>query len=372
MSQSSSRAAVFHQANQPLTIEQLPLVALSAGEALVRVDCCTICGSDVHSILGHRDVPRPTILGHEIVGRIHELSAEDAPTDVSGVPLSTGDRVVWSVAASCGECDRCATGLPQKCRELFKYGHEATTKTNRAGSDHALSGGLSQFCHLARGTAIVRVGAVPDEVIAPASCATATVCEAIESCGSLAGKSVLIFGAGMLGLTASAISHSMGTSRVTICDIDRARLDLAKQFGAAETVVWNADSSQVRANLDSINDEPAGFDAVFDFSGSPDAIEIAPELARIGGHVVLVGSVSTIRKVQWDPEQIVRRLLTIHGIHNYRPQALLSAVEFLRANQTAYPFAPLVEASFPLDQINEAIQLAIDAKPCRIAIRPWD
>jgi threonine 3-dehydrogenase len=384
MNHTHSLAAVFHQSDQPLTIDRHALPKLSAGEALVKVDCCTICGSDVHSILGHRDVPRPTILGHEIVGRVHDLAELEPPIDVRGNRLKIGDRVVWSVAANCGECDRCVAGLPQKCRHLFKYGHEATTVKNSSGIDHPLSGGLAEFCHLARGTAIVAVGdQISDSIIAPASCATATVRQAFESFAvrngldgnasnspNLTGKRVLLFGAGMLGLTACAMSRSMGADVVVACDIDSAKLKRATEFGATGAVEWQSDLASLKAALCECSGGSPEFDAVLDFSGAPDAIEIAPELTDIGGHIILVGSVSTTRRVQWDPEQIVRRLITVRGIHNYTPQALESAVEFLQENQNKYPFDELVEASFSLAEINSAVETAIKTRPCRIAIRP--
>ena len=92
-----------------------------------------------------------TILGHEILGVIEQLAPGEVIRDYHGVPLQPGDRITWSIAASCDSCFYCQGNVPQKCEKLFKYGHEAIVP------NHPLSGGLADHCHLARGTAILRV-----------------------------------------------------------------------------------------------------------------------------------------------------------------------------------------------------------------------
>jgi putative phosphonate catabolism associated alcohol dehydrogenase len=346
------RAAVFRTPDEPLRTEEFPIPELGAGEALVRVDCCTLCGSDIHSALGHRAVPVPTILGHEIVGRVAGVAPDNPPTDLAGAPLSIGDRVVWSVAASCGQCDRCAGGMPQKCRHLFKYGHEEITAT------HPLSGGLAEFCHLAPGTPVVRVDdQLSDHEIAPVSCATATVAEAMQSVSSIAGRRVLIFGAGMLGLTAAAMARWNGASEVAVCDVDSERLERARNFGATSLLDW-----------ESISSHSDSADVVFELSGAAPAVEAAVGQLSIGGELILVGSVSPSAPVSVDPERIVRQLLRIRGVHNYTPESLSRAVTFL--SETEFRFGELVEQSFPLEEINEAIAHAVDSRACRVAIAP--
>lgn len=351
-STTTSRAAVFRSPGEPLSIERFPLPELASGETLVRVECCTLCGSDLHSALGHRSVPVPTILGHEIVGQVAGVSLDQSPCDVSGTPLKAGDRVVWSVAASCGQCDRCSHGMPQKCRQLFKYGHEKITDT------HPLSGGLAEFCHLASGTPVVRIGDdLPVHEIAPVSCATATVAEAVQCATSIANRRILIFGAGMLGLTAAAMARWNGAAEVAVCDVDSERLERASEFGATSLIEW-----------DSISSHKDSADVVFELSGAAPAVEAAVDQLSIGGELILVGSVSPSPPVSIDPERIVRQLLRIRGVHNYTPASLSRAVEFL--SETDYPFEQLVDQSFPLEEINQAIAHAVDSRACRIAIAP--
>jgi alcohol dehydrogenase len=165
-----SRAMVFYGTGEPLQLCSYRLPRLAEGELLVRITCCTLCGSDIHTYEGRRATPCPSVLGNEITGRVAQLPRGSAVCDQEGTPLEIGDRVTWTVAASCGSCFFCVDGLPQKCERLFKYGRQ------QISDRRPLSGGLAEFRHLSRGTAVFRVRAELSDVVAcPANCATAPV-----------------------------------------------------------------------------------------------------------------------------------------------------------------------------------------------------
>ena len=360
----TSRAAVFLAPGSKLRLEQFACPVPATGEVLVRVECCTVCGSDLHTITGKRAEKTPTILGHEICGRIVALSSNPV-RDLNDNVLRLGDRVTWSVSVSCGHCDRCQGGLPQKCRTLRKFGHESTR------SPWPLSGGLSEYVHLPVGTQICRLPEdLPANVVCPANCATATVAAACRMAGDLRGKRVLIFGAGMLGLTATAWSRSCSASRIVICDQDESRLAWATRFGADAGIMCNTALVDSRNELLREYPEIQAFDIILELSGSPDAIELGCSLCDIGAKLILVGTVMKSRPVQIDPEMLVRRWISIHGVHNYTPDDLRSAVRFLADNQHHYPFHELIERTFQLEDINAAIDYAIQRRPIRIAIMP--
>ena len=224
-------AAIFHGSDKPMELREFALPTLQPGEPLVALTYCTIYGNDLHTIRGYRPVSGPTILGHEMIGRIAELSGDESlSNDVRGDPLAIGDRVTWSVAASCGSCLFCNKGLPQTCDRLFTYGHEATDQS-------ALSSGLTAFCHLVRGTAIVKVSeTLADHVACPAICATATVARAVRIADDCETKSVLIHGEGMLGLTAAAMAATQGAAPVMVSDLSEPRLARASTFGATHMI----------------------------------------------------------------------------------------------------------------------------------------
>ncbi|MGF6822321.1 putative phosphonate catabolism associated alcohol dehydrogenase [Microbacterium sp. ZKA21] len=341
----AATARVWLGAGMPLETVAVPGVALAAGDALVAVELSTICGSDVHTARGDRPSPMPAVLGHESIGRVIALGDGGAQT-VDGGDLRVGDRVVWSVTVSCGTCDRCASGMTQKCRSLAKYGHE------RIEPRWELTGGFASHVHLRRGTAIVRAPeSLPAAVLAPASCATATAWAAVARAGrELDGVPVRVYGAGLVGLTAAAIAADLG-ARVTVVDPSDERRRLAERFGAEPGAGVGAPKVVIEA--------------------SGHAVAQAIDEVDVGGTVVLVGSVFPAAAVALDAEDVVRRLITITGVHNYGGADLSAAVGFLAGRGRAYPFGDVVGAVHPLADADAALAAAAaPGAPLRIGLTP--
>jgi putative phosphonate catabolism associated alcohol dehydrogenase len=358
-----SRAAVFRAPNQPLTIESFPLPSLGGREAIARILCTTVCGSDLHSYTGRRHSPAPSVLGHEMVGEICSMGPDGA-LDFHGNPLAPGDRVTWSMVWSCGACFYCSRGLRPKCEHLMKFGHEQIAP----GRD--LIGGLAEHCILREGSAIFRVPAnVPDLVASPANCATATVAAVFRNAGTVEGQTVVVLGAGMLGLTACAMASALGAACVIAIEIDPARAELALRFGASLVLDGSAPAADLRRQ---ILDQTAGRGAEFalEFTGMPEAIEAGFDLLRFGGHFVLAGATFPSRPVALPAEQLVRRMLQITGVYNYEPADLATALDFLSANIARFPFETLVGRTFSLDHVQAAFEYAEAVRPPRVAVVP--
>lgn len=346
----AARYARWDGAGRPFTVVATETPAEPGpGEVLVRIELATVCGSDLHSVGGRRPSPAPGVLGHEQVGTVLAVGP-DAPRCVDGTPVTPGLRVVWSVTASCGSCDRCARDLPQKCRRLRKYGHEPLDAAA------PLTGGFATHAVLWPGTAVVAVpAAVPDVVAAPASCATATVAAALRAGGALDGRRVLVTGAGMLGVTAAAMAAAAG-AEVTVLDPDPVRRAAAVRFGA----VPDGGHGGV----------PDGVDVAVELSGAPDAVRTCLASLGTGGTAVLAGSVSPGDPVPLDPERVVRGLHTVVGVHNYRPADLQAAVDFLAAHHDRHPFSDLVGGRFGLDELDRAFTAARAGGRPRQAVAP--
>ncbi len=364
MTERSTRACVFDGPGLPLRYERWPVPSLAPGEILVKISGTTLCGSDLHTFEGRRQTPVPTILGHEVIGRIVEIGGNEPVPDLSGRVLGVGDRVTWSVAASCGECFYCRRELEQKCERLFKYGHE------RCDGRHAFSGGLAEVAHLVAGTSIVRLpDDLPDAIACPASCATATVAAALRLAGGCEGESVLIQGAGLLGLTASAMARTAGAKEIVVCDPDRARCDLALSFGADRVIVIDGDQRSFIERVRQVNDG-RGVDLALEFSGASASVSAGLEVLRIGGRYILVGAVFPGPAVPLDVQQVIRRMLTIRGLHNYAARDLVSAVGFLGAHHPRFPFAELIAGPFPLESAEAAFAHAIETRAPRVMVVP--
>ncbi|WP_410869599.1 zinc-binding dehydrogenase [Nocardia sp. A7] len=306
-----------------IDLRPVAIPELADGETLVRVRLATVCGSDLHTVTGRRSGACPSILGHEAVGDVVAVGA--------GSPAAVGQRVIWSVTVACGDCARCRSGRTAKCSSVRKVGHESFQ------GDWPLSGAYAEHIVLPRGTttAVVPQG-LPDSVAAPAACATATVMATIEAAGDLRGRRVLVAGAGMLGLTAVAACDEAGAD-VQAVDIDPERLVMAPRFGAMTT-----DTDPV--------------DIAIDYTGSVTAIDAALARLDVGGVLVLAGSVTPGPPLPVDPETLVRRWLTITGVHNYEPRHLHRAVDFLDRTVRRYPWDEVVAEPVPLAQLGAALR----------------
>lgn len=244
---------------------------IDPGDAIVRVDAVTICGTDLHILGG--DVPAVAegrILGHEAVGTVVETGLA-----VGGVKV--GDRVLISCISACGRCAYCRTGRYGQC----------------------LGGGGWILGHLINGTQAeyVRVPfadtstyKLPDAVSNDAALLLADILPTSYEVGVLngalrPGDSVVVVGTGPIGLAAIATAKLLSPSLIVAVDKAAPRLEAAKQFGADMTVLpGDATVEQIKAATDGL-----GADVVIEAVGTPAAFELCTRLVRPGGHVANIG-----------------------------------------------------------------------------------
>ena len=364
-----SRAAVFYKVGSPVELRDFDLpVEMEKGSAVCRVTFSTICGSDLHTTTGRRVEPTPLILGHEIVGEIVKLDS-GLKTDGFGNKLAVGDRISWTIMASCGECFFCKKGLPQKCVNLKKYGH-ASIDDKELNSGPV--GGYSQYIYIMPGTTVYKVpDSLSDEIAAPANCALSTVVNAVETIGIEKNDIVMIQGAGLLGLNACALAVEAGAKEVIVTDVIDERLAMAKLFGATKT--YNTLKVKEDDILTELKAMSGGFgiDVVIEVCGAKQVVGLAIKALRIGGRYLLAGLVnpgSTLEGI--DANQIIRKYITIKGIHNYRPEHLGTALKFLEKYKDKYPFHKIVSKVYSLEQINEALAESETGKHIRVGIKP--
>ena len=349
--------ALFEKKSSLFAISNCNLKDPVGDQILIKVEGCTICGSDVHTFLGRRSAQVPTVLGHEIAGRIVSFGPNNKRIDYSGNHLEIGAFVTWSVVANCDNCIYCKRGQPQKCDSNFKYGHK------KHDPEDPWVGGLAEYILLVHGTKVFKIPeGLSLEVACPANCTTATNVAAFRVAGNLAGKVVLIMGAGMLGVTACAMAKFYGAKLVIVCDTNEKRLLKACEFGADQSTL-PAGLSDVVSNLTA----GLGVDIIFELTGAPVAFENAFECVGIGGKIILVGSVFPSAPVGLPMEIVVRKLLSIEGIHNYIPEDLAKALDFL--NQTRHlPWESLVGKWYKLSDLDLAFQLAQSPEYYRVGI----
>lgn len=330
-----------------VTIEELQLPAREPGEIDVELTASAICGSDLHTVLGHRPTPARTALGHEGVGNV--LDMDDGATDLRGVPLHVGDRVVFALFSACGRCDRCRSGLVMKCRSLMKYGHESVTRPPHA------TGTLASMVRLLPTVPVLRIPDDLDDVEAvSAGCAVATAAAIVAAAGPPdAGTRVLVLGGGAVGFYCVAMLATRGCA-VWLGEPDAARRAIVAGLGATPVTP----------------DEPP-FPVVIEASGSAAAFEEALDRADVGGHVVAAGSVSPgSSTVTVDPALVVTRRLRVSGIHNYTADDFRHGVDWLLAHGRGLGLDQLVSDPVPLSSIVEAFDQMRTGRHLRVLVRP--
>ncbi len=325
-----------------------------------------ICGTDLHQVKGEFQRPTPMVLGHEGAGVVEQVGSS-----VSG--LVPGDEVVLSWAPSCGECGDCLRGRPAACVPL----HGAIA----AGTLVDGTTGISfQGETVYRGTA---TGALAERVVVAAKVALPTGgirlreaallgCAALTGVGSVlfaarvsAGSSVLVLGGGGVGQFLVQGARIAGATTIVCADPIESRRSQALELGATHAF----DPGELEAELATLT--PEGADYAFDAVGYPATSVTALELTRSGGTCVIVGLPPVGSRLDLDPAQFTRREKfltgTMYGSED-PAVALPILIEHVRAGRL--DLASLVGPSYPLDEVNEAVEASLAGSPGRVLVRP--
>ncbi|MFI7390750.1 zinc-dependent alcohol dehydrogenase family protein [Streptomyces tendae] len=303
-------------------------------DAVVRVDAVTICGTDLHILKG--DVPevRPgTVLGHEAVGEIVEVG-----TDVRTV--RPGDRVLVSCITACGRCRYCREGVYGQC----------------------LGGGGWILGHLIDGTQAeyVRVpyadlsvhplpGAVTDQDAVLLADIFPTAYEVGVLNGSVRpGDTVVVVGAGPIGLAAVATARLFAPERIVAVDLAGARLEAARKLGADAVADARETPEQLVADLTG----GLGADVVIEAVGIPETFEMCTRMVRPGGHVANVGVHGRPATLHLEDLWIKNVTITTGLVDTRTTPTLLRM-----AASGRLPTAQLVTHTFPLERMEEAYEV---------------
>ena len=277
------KALVLNAVGHGFDFEDVEIASPSGREVLVDVQASGLCHTDL-LFATHDIVPTPSVLGHEVAGIVAAIGP-----DVT--QFRVGDHVVGSLAQACGGCARCLSGRPFQCQ------HPEST-LRRSGDAPRLSRngvwlfqgfGLGGFAEQAL-THENQLAVVPNEI--PFAQAALLGCGVVTGAGSVlntanvsAGDSVVIFGAGGVGLNAVSGSRIAGAARIVVIDIQQNRLDAARRFGATD-IIDSTKSKPAEAVLDLLR---GGADHVFDFVGSKSVAEEGLAMLAVGGGLYLVG-----------------------------------------------------------------------------------
>lgn len=276
-----------------LEITDMPVPAVGAGEVLVRVEACGICGSDVHGLDGStgRRIP-PIVMGHEAAGTVEAVGA--------GVTrFAKGDRVTFDSTVYCGECAYCKIGQINLCdnREVI---------------------GVSEGNYRRHG-AFAEYVVIPDRIMYPLPPdfpfeeaamleAVSVAMHGVKVTPILGGETALVIGAGMIGLLTLQAAKAAGCARVFISDVDETRLNLARQIGADE--VLHRSGAELLTEIKRLTNG-RGVDVALEAVGLNQTVASAIDCTRKGGTVTLIGNVSP--EVTLPLQKVVVKQIKLQG-----------------------------------------------------------
>src|SRR6476661_3965691 len=273
------KAAVLHEVNKPLVIEDVSLPKPGPREVLIRTAVAGLCHSDLHFIEGLYPHPLPAVLGHESAGVVEQVGS-----DVTYV--KPGDHVVTCLSVFCGTCDNCTTGRPVLCTD--------TTVKMLPGVSNRLSWArpekLHQFINLSsfaeqmlvHENAVVKIRKdMPLELAALIGCGVITGYGAVVNTAKVApGETVAVIGCGGVGMAAINGAQIAGAGRVIAIDTNPAKLQLATKLGATDII------------------NPADGDVVKQVLGRKETAEQAFAMLASGGTATIVGMIPFGQKIE--------------------------------------------------------------------------
>ncbi|MGC1461374.1 MAG: galactitol-1-phosphate 5-dehydrogenase [Terracidiphilus sp.] len=276
-----------------LEVTDLPLPVVERGEVLVRVEACGICGSDVHGYDGStgRRIP-PIVMGHEAAGTVEAIG--------EGVTkYGKGDRVTFDSTLYCGECPYCKRGQINLCDNRQVIGVSC--------GEYRRHGAFAEYV------------VVPERIMyrLPANIsfneaamleAVSVALHGVKVSPVLGGETVLVIGAGMIGLLTLQAARAAGCARVFVADVDATRLELARQVGADE--VLHCSGAKLVSEVMRLTGG-SGVDIALEAVGRNETVASAIDCTRKGGTVTLIGNI--MPEVTLPLQKVVVRQLRLQG-----------------------------------------------------------
>lgn len=350
----TARGAVLHAFNQPLTIEEAPVLDPEPGALVARIEYGGICGTDVHLHHGNLPIPTPVILGHEAVGRVWKLGA-GVTTDFNGEPLREGDAIAWASSIPCGHCYWCVVEHERTLCETRKiYGIN-----QRFDQAPRLSGGWAEAIYLQPGSAIFKLpaGITPEQAIALGCAGPTTVHGVLETVRIGVGNTVVVQGSGPVGLAAAMYAHLSGAARVILVGGPANRLALAREIGVGDThldIFAVTDQAERIETVLAETPHGRGADVVLECTGVPTAVAEGFEYTRRNGQYLVLGQYTDRGTTPINPHVITRKQLKVYGSWAFAEPHYSRYVQTLPLLAARFDLTRLV-TPYPLDAANQAL-----------------
>ncbi len=332
---------------RPLQLQEVPLPAVGAHEALVRVKAAGICHSDVHYRAGTSPAgPLPVTLGHEVAGVVEEVGP--------GVTnVRPGDRVCLHYLVTCGACPRCSAGDEQFCTTGAMLGKHR-------------DGGYAEYIAVPARNCVPLPPEIPFAQGAILMCSSATSLHALRKARLQAGETVAVFGAGGLGMSAVQLARACGALEVYAVDVNPAKLALAGRYGAIPVDAARGDPlAEIQRGTCG-----RGVDVALELIGLPQTMRQAVQCLGVLGRAVLVGIGAQPFEVD-SYRELLGKEAEVIGSNDHLLAELLLLVDLVRRGRL--DLGEVITRTVPLEAaaVNEALdRLERFGADVRVVISP--
>jgi S-(hydroxymethyl)glutathione dehydrogenase/alcohol dehydrogenase len=346
------RAAILETVPGELVIDEVSLMDIGPDEVLVQTAACGLCHSDLHVMEGKMVMPAPILLGHEASGVVQAVGS-----DVT--EFAPGDHVVGCLNVHCNECYQCVRGRRFLCerRRVLTYRADGTSRVRRGEQGITQMSGLGGFAEqmLAHRNGLVKVpDELPLELGALLGCAVVTGVGSVFNAARLrAGSTVAVVGCGGIGLNIVQGARLAGAERIIAVDLNPEKLDLARTFGATDTID-GSDTDAVQAVIELTS---GGVDAAFEAIGLPATVAQAFQMIRPGSVAYMVGVPPAGAMIELPGAQMLAQHRGLQGVfmgaNDFKRDIPMLANLYL---QGRLKLEELVAARIKLDDVNKGYE----------------
>jgi len=365
-------------------VDEFPYPKISSNAALIRMEMSGICGTDKHMFRGDtihpggQETAFPIIPGHENVGIIEELGKDATSLEVEERELRVGDRVVPICDVTCGECYICRSsyGFTTSCLRDVGYGTTLSCK-----DPPHLFGGWAEYMYILPQALLAKVpegmpleAAVMTEVLSVPFCAfnKAMSPYPLGKEGFGPGDTVVILGAGPLGICHGIMAKMSGAEKVIVVGAPDFRLELAKTL-FADNVISIDKIRDPQERLDEIKalTDNRGVDLVAECAGVPEAVPQGLDMLRVGGTLIVAGNYIDMGPTPINPQkQILSKNARLIGVNGQTAASYAGSLRMIKRFLSTIPIEKMVTHKFKIADAELALRTGISMESMEVVITP--
>ena len=328
--------ANLYYGKKDIRYEEMEIPEITSEEILIKMEACGLCGTDIQKIL-EGTAKAPVVLGHEVVGKVIK-------TGKNVNKFSVGDRVITAIHVPCFTCHYCNKGHYTMCDQFRKTNIEP--------------GGFAEYIKIPEPHVKHLVHKISDNISnEEAALAEPIACciHGLKAADIQANDTVMIMGAGQIGIIHAQLASLKGASKVIITDISDFKLNKAKELGVQYTINVLNENLQEKINAITNNE---GIDIIVIAAGNSSLLEDAMKLVRKGGKIIVFSPFDKNNMVTIDAGRFFMDEISIIGTYSVTPYDFPEALDIIEKEKIN--IKDMITHVFPLENLKEALELASD------------